>query len=221
MNKSNFVLLSLEGNIGSGKSTVLQILKERHPDWIFVDEPVGDWLALRNEHGESLLEVFYKDKKRWSYTFQNAAVLYRFKKLRGALDSLSPGSPAVIVMERSLETDRQIFCRMLHRDGFVDSLEKRLYEDWFTHITGMVPEVDGYIFINTDPKMSFERVAKRAREGESVIPLAYLEELDTYHRNWLFGERNDKPVLDFTNTKSDIATESVVSFIQDLQTMKI
>lgn len=221
MNQSNFVLLSLEGNIGSGKSTVLQKLKERHPDWIFVDEPVGDWLALRNELGESLLEVFYKDKKRWSYTFQNAAVLYRFKKLRAALDSLDPEAEAVIVMERSLETDRQIFCRMLHRDGFIDSLEKRLYEDWFAHVTNMVPPVDGYIYVNTDPKMSFDRVAQRAREGESVIPLAYLEELDTYHRDWLFGERNEKPLLDFTNTKPEISTESIACFIQDLQARKI
>jgi dephospho-CoA kinase len=37
---AQFVLLSLEGNIGSGKSTVLQILKETFPEWIFVDEPV-------------------------------------------------------------------------------------------------------------------------------------------------------------------------------------
>jgi deoxyguanosine kinase len=218
---SNYVLLSLEGNIGSGKSTILQALKEKHPDWIFVDEPVGDWLALRNESGESLLEVFYKDKRRWSYTFQNAAVLYRFKKLRAALDSLDPEAKTVIVMERSLETDRQIFCRMLHRDGFVDSLENRLYEDWFAHVSSMVPQVDGYIFVNTDPQMSFDRVAKRAREGESVIPLCYLEELDTYHREWLFGERNEKPVLDFTNTTPEISTDSIRSFVQDLHTRKI
>lgn len=210
-----FVLLSLEGNIGSGKSTVLKKLKEDYPQWIFVDEPVNEWLALKNGHGESLLEVFYKDKARWSYTFQNAAVLYRYQKLRQAIDSLEGQGPHIIVMERSLETDRQIFCSMLHKDGFIDTLEKKLYDDWFAHLNAMLPPVNGYIFINTGPQMSFERVAKRAREGES-IPLEYLQELDQYHRNWLFGEQNGKPVLDFDNTKEDVRTRSIVEFVQGL-----
>jgi deoxyadenosine/deoxycytidine kinase len=216
-----FVLLSLEGNIGSGKSTVLRKLKETYPEWIFVDEPVGEWLALKNNNGESLLEVFYKDKSRWSYTFQNAAVLYRYKKLRAALDTVPLGKPAVIVMERSIETDRQIFCRMLHKDGFIDDLEKKLYEDWFEHLNTMLPQVDGYIYINTGPELSFSRIAKRAREGESVIPLAYLQELEVYHKNWLFNEQNDKTVLDFTNQSDDVNTESIYTYVQSLLISKI
>lgn len=212
-----FILLSIEGNIGSGKSTVLKKLKDEYPDWVFVDEPVNEWLALKNGHGESLLEVFYKNKTRWSYTFQNAAVLYRYKKLKQALDSLQvQEKPHVIIMERSLETDRQIFCAMLHKDGFIDPLEKKLYEDWFAHLNAMLPEVDGYIYINTGAKLAFERVAKRAREGESIIPLEYLEELETYHRKWLFGEQNSKPVLDFNNTKENISTRSINEMITDL-----
>lgn len=216
-----FVLLSLEGNIGSGKSTVLRKLKETYPEWIFVDEPVSEWLALKNNTGESLLEVFYKDKSRWSYTFQNAAVLYRYKKLRAALDTVPVGKPAVIVMERSIETDRQIFCRMLHKDGFIDDLEKKLYEDWFDHLKSMLPQVDGYIHINTGPELSFERVAKRAREGESVIPLSYLQELEVYHKNWLFSEQNDKAVLDFNNQNDEINVETIYTFVQSLLISKI
>lgn len=216
-----FVLLSIEGNIGSGKSTVLKQLRETYPEWIFVDEPVNEWLALKNGQGESLLEVFYKNKARWSYTFQNAAVLYRYKKLKEAIDSLKvEGEPRVIVMERSLETDRQIFCSMLHKDGFIDPLEKKLYEDWFIHLSAMLPEVDGYVYINTNPKMSFERVAKRAREGES-IPFEYLEELDIYHKNWLFWEKNGKSVLDFDNTNNIISTEQIQTFVTELLNKKI
>ncbi len=218
--QKNFVLLSLEGNIGSGKSTVLRKLKETYPDWIYVDEPVNEWLGLKNADGESLLEVFYKDKARWSYTFQNAAVLYRYKKLRAAIDSLD-GKPAVVVMERCLETDRQIFCKMLHKDGFIDDLEKKLYDDWFHHLNSMVPSVDGYIYINTGPELSFSRVAKRAREGESVIPLEYLQELDKYHTEWLFGEEVHKSVLDFDNTGEHFNTDLIYAYVQGLLLPKI
>ena len=218
--QKNFVLLSLEGNIGSGKSTVLQKLKETYPDWIYVDEPVNEWLTLKNSEGESLLEVFYKNKARWSYTFQNAAVLYRYKKLRAAIDSLD-GKSAVIVMERCLETDRQIFCKMLHKDGYIDDLEKKLYEDWFQHLNSMILPVDGYIYINTGPELSFSRVSKRAREGESVIPLEYLQELHSYHKEWLLGEKNTKPVLDFDNTSEYLNTDLIYSYVQGLLLPKI
>ncbi len=218
--QKNFVLLSLEGNIGSGKSTVLRKLKEVYPDWIYVDEPVNEWLGLKNADGESLLEVFYKDKARWSYTFQNAAVLYRYKKLRAAIDSLD-GKPAVVVMERCLETDRQIFCKMLHNDGFIDDLEKKLYDDWFDHLNSMVPSVDGYIYINTGPELSFSRVAKRAREGESVIPLEYLQELHKHHTEWLFGKQNEQSVLDFDNTGEHLNTDLIYAYVQGLLLPKI
>ena len=211
----SFCIISIEGNIGSGKSTVLQELKKTHPEWIYVDEPVNEWLSLKNNRGESLLEVFYKDKRRWSYSFQNAAILYRFKKLREALNALDPNQTNIIVMERCLETDSQIFCKMLHKDGYIDALEKKLYDDWFAHLNAMLPSVNGYIYVNTKPDTSYQRLLKRAREGESIIPLTYLQELDEYHKSWLF-EFNKKPVLDFDNSQPEITIQHISEFIKTL-----
>lgn len=213
---NNLIILSIEGNIGSGKSTVLRTLKESCPDWTFVDEPVSEWLSLRNEHGESLLELFYKDKKRWSYTFQNVAVLHRFKKLRHALDTIDRTKPQVIIMERSLLTDKMIFAKMLNRDGFIDGLEQQIYNEWFTHLDAMVPPVDAYVYIHTGPQLCLERISKRARDGESIIPLEYLEELDQYHRSWLFEGDTLCPVLDFDNSSSRLQVNQIVRFIEQL-----
>jgi deoxyadenosine/deoxycytidine kinase len=216
MDTVDCLIISIEGNIGSGKSTVLQKLREYHPHWVFVDEPVNDWLALKNQKGESLLEVFYKDKQRWSYTFQNAAVLYRFKKLQEALRTLEKGKHHVIVMERCLETDRQIFSKMLWKDGCMDDLEKKLYDEWFTHLRNMSPSVDAYIYVNTNPELSFDRLKLRAREGESIIPLEYLEELANYHKEWLF-QKNLKPVLNFDNSQPEISISKISEFVGNLQ----
>jgi Deoxynucleoside kinase len=45
------LLLSIEGNIGAGKSTLIGELRRRHPTWNFVDEPVGIWSQLKNDEG--------------------------------------------------------------------------------------------------------------------------------------------------------------------------
>ena len=45
-------LISIEGNIGAGKSTLIESLKLQHPTWNFVDEPVGLWSSLKNDAGK-------------------------------------------------------------------------------------------------------------------------------------------------------------------------
>jgi hypothetical protein len=75
------ILISIEGNIGAGKSYLLSSMRKEHPEYCFIDEPVEFWESLKNEENESLLEVFYADQRRWSYTFQNCALLSRFKNI--------------------------------------------------------------------------------------------------------------------------------------------
>lgn len=195
------VLISIEGNIGSGKSTLLRSLKDAHPEWHFVDEPVDQWLAMRNDAGESLLEVFYADKKRWGYTFQNAALLTRIANLQEVVEGLplrgATVAPPIVVMERSVETDAHVFAKMLHEDGLLDSLEMQLYSKWFTLSNKNLPSVNGYIHLDTPVTICQERIEKRARQGEDAIPMEYLDRLDSLHFKWLRGEDQAVPVLRF------------------------
>jgi deoxyguanosine kinase len=211
------ILISLEGNIGSGKSTVLKELKRSHPDWIFVDEPVNTWLELKNGQGESLLEVFYKDKRRWSYTFQNAAVLHRYKKLLEALENQESSKPNIIIMERSIFTDRMVFTQMLKAQEYLDELEWKIYDEWFQLIDSMLPHMDGYVHIDTNPHTCLERILLRSREGESIIPLQYLESLDQYHRKWLYDPGHKKPVYTYDNHAiQSFDIQQISDFVQRL-----
>ena len=185
------VLISIEGNIGSGKSTLLKKLRDAHPEWTFVDEPVDSWLKIRNDQGESLLEVFYKDKQRWSYTFQNAAVLSRGMMVKDAVESWNNEQKSrIIIMERCVETDRNVFAKMLKESGDLDGIEWTLYEKWYNFISGMIPTMNAFIWVDTDPVISCERIKTRGREGEDGIPLEYLKSLDAVHREWLSEHSN-------------------------------
>lgn len=35
--------ISIEGNIGSGKSTILKLIKENFPELTILDEPLASW----------------------------------------------------------------------------------------------------------------------------------------------------------------------------------
>ena len=51
------LLISIEGNVGAGKSSLLELLRAKHPEWVFIEEPVQFWESLRNKKGQSLFEV--------------------------------------------------------------------------------------------------------------------------------------------------------------------
>ena len=183
------ILISVEGNIGAGKSTLLNKLKSAHPEWFFVDEPVAQWMALKNSDGTSLLELFYTDKKRWSYTFQNVAVLTRAEELRKTLDLAAESGVEnpVIVMERCLDTDAQVFAKMLTSEGCLNDIEWELYQRWRKVLVESfnLPKTTAYIWMDASPLVCADRIKMRARQGEQGIPLSYLEELDDAHIEWL------------------------------------
>ena len=91
----------LEGNVGTGKSTFLQKLKENGIDVIF--EPVDIWTSIKNDNGKTLLEEFYNDQKRYAYTFQSIAFRTRVQNIEN--------SKVNTVIERSIFTDRNVFAK--------------------------------------------------------------------------------------------------------------
>ena len=65
------MIISIEGNIGSGKSTFFNYIKEQlgvQSNVIFLDEPVGIWETIRDSEG-NILEHFYNDPYKYSYCF--------------------------------------------------------------------------------------------------------------------------------------------------------
>jgi deoxyadenosine/deoxycytidine kinase len=208
-------IISLEGNIGAGKSTLFNQLRAAHPEWIFVDEPVDEWMRLVDSDGKSLLENFYGDRKRWAYTFQITALLSRSKALTAAYASAGP--EAIIVTERSLGADKNVFAKMLNADGDIGALEWTLYNNWFDQITKTLPPISGYIHLDTPVTICDERIAVRAREGESV-PVDYLDRLDSYHFAWLLDTAMPAPVMRYDNysLKDQSSLKDVEEFVERL-----
>ena len=113
-------IFSIEGNIGSGKSTLVKLLKEKcvnNKNLLFLDEPVDEWTKLTDEHGKNMIEKFYDNQAKYAFSFQTMAYITRLSKLRKALKS-NPHS--VIITERSLYTDKYVIAKMLFEDDKID-----------------------------------------------------------------------------------------------------
>ena len=181
-------IVSLEGNIGAGKSTLLSALKERYAnrkDVIFVEEPVGIWESIQQD-GLNMLQLFYKDTCRYAFTFQILAFTTRLKLLKDAIKQANESDPPVktIIMERSLEADRNIFAKMLNSDKQMQQCEYDIYVKMSDDILQDY-SVDGIVWINTPPDECVNRIKKRNREGEETISFDYLLKCHENHVQWL------------------------------------
>jgi deoxyadenosine/deoxycytidine kinase len=179
----NKLIVAIEGNIGVGKSTFTRILKETFEKSTIVSEPVDMWLNIKNDQGENILGLFYKDTNRWAYTFQNLAYITRMMKIEDAIRS----SDGIVFLDRSLGTDRNVFEKMLHDDKILDEVEHSMYNLWYDFYTKYVNNNfnEIYIYLKCDPKTAYERIKKRGREEEKNISFEYLEKLHKYHEEWL------------------------------------
>ena len=65
-------IVSIEGNIGSGKSTLIEHLKKnyRRKDIVYLEEPVKEWSNIKDKNGTNILVKFYEDQKNTHLLFK-------------------------------------------------------------------------------------------------------------------------------------------------------
>lgn len=190
-------ILSIEGNIGSGKSTIIDYLKEKYNsinEIIFLPEPVDEWETIKDEENNTILQKFYADQKKYSFTFQIMAYISRLNLLRKTIKE-NPGK--VIISERSLFTDKYVFAQMLYDSGNMESIQYQIYNKWFESFLDIAP-VSKMIYLKTDPKVSFQRISIRNRNGEENIPYEYIQSCHEYHNKMYDIINFNKKIIDCT-----------------------
>lgn len=213
-NSNKPIIISIEGNIGSGKSTFLRLLQEFSPDneVVFLREPVDIWNSIKDTQGETILSKFYGNTKKYSFSFQMMAYISRLSLLR---ETCKKHPNKIIVTERCVETDKNVFAKMLYDEGNIEEVDYAIYLRWFDEFAQDF-QVTKYVYVYTPPEVCSYRILKRNRQGE-VIPLEYLKNCSKYHKNWLDGVSS--PVLkiigvyDITTPEYARNLENIFSFI--------
>lgn len=87
------MLIYIEGNIGTGKTTFLNMLRyyinefeKINYDARIVLEPVDEWVKTKDSDGKNILEKFYDNQNKYSYIFQMNSFISRIKRIHDELD---------------------------------------------------------------------------------------------------------------------------------------
>uniref|UniRef100_A0A1X7VMT7 Deoxynucleoside kinase domain-containing protein n=1 Tax=Amphimedon queenslandica TaxID=400682 RepID=A0A1X7VMT7_AMPQE len=197
--------VAVEGNIASGKSTLLKKLSQLHDVEVLI-EPVDKW---RDIGGSNLIGRMYQDPKRWSYLFQSYVLLTMME-----LHHKETASP-VCMLERSIFSARFCFIENLHNNGILDDAEYSCYCKWFEYIMKTnPPHLDLIVYIRASPEVCYKRLQERGRQEESPVQLSYLESLHECYEEWLGDKAHHQwhgntPVL-VINGDDDISKDKMI-----------
>lgn len=183
--------VSVEGNIGAGKSTLIKYFSHL-PGIETYPEPINWW---RNLDGHNLLELSYLDRDKWLNTFQMYVQLTRLK-----VQTTTPQSTTTVQMyERSLQNNRYCFVEQAFKSGVLHGADYTIIDEWYKWAKNNCDiDLDLIVYLRSTPDVVYERMKARKRPEESSVPLEYLKELHDSHEQWLMTDDisfNSIPVL--------------------------
>lgn len=161
--------ITIAGNIGIGKSTLVTLLAQQS-GW----EPVFEAFE-ENPY----LEDFYADMKRWSF---NSQVFFLTRRLKQHFDLLQRQSS--IIQDRSVYEDAEIFARNLYRQGDMSKRDWESYHALYQTMATMLKPPDLVIYLKGSVKTLTKRIQQRGRTYEQGIQTDYLEQLNHLYDEW-------------------------------------
>jgi len=163
--------IAIAGNIGAGKSSLVEFLTRTYAIQPFY-EPNDE---------NPYLPDFYKDMKRWAFHSQLYFLSNKFR-MHQQLDR----STGVVVLDRSIYEDAEIFASALHEMGNFTARDWDTYWEFYQTILGAIRPPDLMIYLRCSMRTLRQRIKLRGRKMEQDIPLSYLKRLDGLYENW-FG----------------------------------
>lgn len=203
--------ISLEGNIGSGKTTLFNILEKIYKDKKFIKEPVSEWRKIKDNNDKNILELFYENPKKWSFSFQICVLNTKIEKL-AKLNLLEDN----IISERSILTDKNCFAKQLYEDMCIGNIDWKIYNGLIKNIdTSLIPKA--IIYLKCSPEVCFKRIKIRNRKEEVNLDLNYLKKIDKKHTEWI--SNINMPVLEIDANinylENDIEMEKMIKKIDN------
>jgi deoxyadenosine/deoxycytidine kinase len=163
------LFITIAGNIGVGKSTLVTLLAARL-GW----EPVFEAVA-ENPY----LADFYNDMQRWAFHSQT---FFLARRLQQHHDLLQKNNP--IIQDRSVYEDAEIFARNLHHQQHLSDRDWACYYELYTTLTRLLRPPDLIIYLRASLPTLQRRITQRGRHYEQTISPTYLTQLNTLYDQW-------------------------------------
>ena len=162
--------IAVAGNIGVGKSTLVEMISQRLECMPFY-EPVAE---------NPYLSDFYKDMPAWSFHSQ---IFFLTHRLRIHQDLVrTPGS---VIQDRSIYEDAEVFAQNLFLQGHISERDYATYRSLYRTLAEYLPPPDLVIYLRASVPTLLKRIALRNRDYERSIEPAYLDHLNSLYENWI------------------------------------
>lgn len=201
------MVIIVDGVVGAGKSTLAEKLSNK------LNIPVH--FELQSQVTMDLLEEFYKDKKRWSFTLQVHFLNERFKMIK-EISKKGTG-----ILDRSIFGDK-IFANMLYEDGYMTKEEYYTYSGILDNMLEHSKSPTLLVYIDCNLETAIERIGIRGREMEQKVDEVYWKRLNEKYTKW-YSEYKISPKISIDaksyhpNNEEDInkISEKVLSLLKN------
>lgn len=162
--------VAVAGNIGVGKSTLVEMLCVRL-SWEPFYEPVKE---------NPYLADFYGDMSAWAFHSQ---VFFLAHRLRSHYRLGQ--HPNSVVQDRSVYEDAEIFAQNLYLQGHINPRDYQTYRELYETTTRLLPPPDLVVYLRASVPTLMRRISNRGRDYERTIASDYLTGLNSLYEQWI------------------------------------
>lgn len=191
--------IAIAGNIGSGKTTLTQMLTERYDARSYLEESNNPYIG-----------DFYEDMNRWSFNLQ---ISFLGSRIQQTMDMLSETGRGDIIQDRTIYEDAHIFADNLHQMGLMSTRDLETYMGIFRLGSGFIPRPDLLIYLRASVPTLTAQIRKRGRDYEMNIDEDYLCRLNAKYEHWVNDIYDGEVLLVDKDTEDFVENPAVLEKI--------
>ncbi len=189
---SQFQYLTIEGNIGAGKTSLAKLI-------------AGEFnakLILERFADNPFLPKFYEDMERYAFPLEMSFLADRYQRLQEDIAQFDLFTDFVV-------SDYDVFKSMIFAKVTLQEEEFILYKRVFDLMYRNLAKPGMYIYLYQNTERLLENIKKRGRDYEQKIPAEYLDRINKGYLQFIKSQSAfnakiiDVSALDFIANRSD------------------